>query len=168
MLRIISALFILILSNSCKDDSEINGAVEIYQIRKYDIKSGAYQIEENSVVTFDDPIIYYSDILAYDSSNYFFEISDQAKEKLLTPAFAQPGIPFAVKVSGKIIYTGYFWWSYSSGFCDWVVGDLSSIQVNKILKINLGYPGVTSNMIIPDRRNDPVLLRILKRDDKLK
>jgi hypothetical protein len=161
-------LFCLVLFDSCGTDSEIRGPIEIYRISTYQIASGTHQIDESSVVTSDMPLIRYADIQAYDATNYFFEISDQARSILLDPSFAQPGIPFAVKAGGKIIYTGYFWWSYSSAFCDWVVADLTFLQADKILQINLGYPGTTDNINIPDRRNDPALLEILRRDGKLK
>ncbi len=158
----------LILFTSCTNDSGITTPIEIYQIRSYATKAGTFQIDESTVKTFDSPIIYYQDIYSYDAANYSFEISDQAKRKLLEPAFAQPGVPFAVMASGRIIYTGYFWWSFSSGFCDWVVADLTFLSIDNILKMNLGYPGATDDMRIPDRRNDPALLQILRSDGKLK
>jgi hypothetical protein len=161
-------LLCLILFNSCGTDSQISGPVEIYRISTYEIASGTHQIDEGSVVTFDSPLIRYADIRAYDATNYFFEISDQARSTLLDPSFAQPGIPFALKAGGRIIYTGYFWWSYSSSSCDWIVADLTFLHTDKILKINLGYPGITDNIQIPDRRNDPALLQILRNDGKLK
>jgi hypothetical protein len=51
--------------------------------------------------------------------------------------------------------------------CQWVVADPLFYGINDGLKINLGYPGTWEGYEIPDKRNDPRILAVFRKDGKL-
>lgn len=109
----------------------------------------------------------YSDFLTYDPNTFSFNISDAAKETIKKLEHSVHGIAFAIKANNVLIYTGYFWPGYSSASCDWVVIDPMRLNLDNILDVRLGYPGLIEGQVIPDKRNDHRILEIFNSDNKL-
>jgi hypothetical protein len=143
------------------------GNVNFYLIASFDTIENSCQIDESTVITADTPIIEYADLLSYTPREYVFKITDKAKEIVANLPHSVFGLGFAVKANNTLIYTGYFWPSYSSLACSWVVADPLWTSMNNSLKIELGYPGLMEGVTIPDKRNDNRILDIFRRDDKL-
>jgi hypothetical protein len=163
-------LFIL-FANACeRDESNVNPAdkVELFLIHSYSRIDNSSQIDENSVVTEKKPFIYYSDFLSYDSTACVFELSDSATEAVKNIEYSSYGKAFAVKANDTLIYTGYFWSSYSSLSCEWTVIDPLMTSLGNEIQVKLGYPYLIPGQTIPDKRNDKRIIRIFKHDDKLK
>ncbi len=161
---------LVILTAGCKtneEDKNLRGKVELYLIDDFSRIGQSFQIDERSVVTKDVAFIEYPELLSYDPEAHVFRLSDKAKERIAKIEDIH-GVPFAVKANGILIYTGYFWWSYSSGMCDWVVIDPLFLEMGDELKVQLGYPGLTEGQVIPDNRNDKRIIEIFQRDNKLK
>ena len=74
---------------------------------------------------------------------------------------------FALVANQEIIYTGYFWSSFSSAICPWLTIDPLFAEISGELRVELGYPGLMEGMSIPDHRNDERILSILRHDRKL-
>ncbi len=163
------AIFSLIfITCNKKDDSKIiSGGVELYLLESYETIGNTFQIDESTVVTKERPLINYSDFISYDLKNHIFKISDKAKQLIQNIKFPVNGIPFAIKADNNLIYTGYFWPSYSSRSCNWVVMDPTNLSLGNELKVELGYPGQIEGTVIPDKRNDKQILDIFRRDNKL-
>ena len=159
----------LFLTSCEKDETDkaTGENVELYLIESYETTDIQYQIDENSVITKTNPIIYYSDFLSYDSNSYEFVISEESKNRIKNLEHSVYGIPFALKVDNEIIYTGYFWPGYSSQSCDWIVIDPFSINIDNEMKVELGYPGPVLGIEIPDDRNASKFLGVFRRDNKL-
>jgi len=96
------------------------------------------------------------------------ELSDKAIETLESLDYSVNGLAFAIKTNDTMIYTGYFWPSYSSASCDWVVIDPLMTSIGNKIQIRLGYPDLVQGQVIQDKRNDERIIRIFKRDNKLK
>lgn len=160
---------LVILTLSCQTDGEdkIHGQVGFYLIDDYSRIGQSFQIDERSVVTKEAAFIEYEELLSYDPEAHLFRLADIAKERIENLEDLH-GVPFAVKANGNLIYTGYFWQSYSSGICDWVVIDPLLVGIGDELKVQLGYPGLVQGQEIPDRRNDKRIIEIFQRDNKLK
>jgi hypothetical protein len=77
-------------------------------------------------------------------------------------------LAFAIKANDTLVYTGYFWPSYSSVSCDWVVVDPNMTGIGNTMQVSLGYPGLIQGKIIQDKRNDKRIVQILREDRKLK
>jgi len=77
------------------------------------------------------------------------------------------GSAFALTIDKEVIYTGYFWASFSSLMCDWIIIDPLNISGKNELTVKLGYPGMVVGDTIPDKRNDKRLLDVLRMDNKL-
>lgn len=154
-----------------KTDHEITKGdkVELYLLESYTkIENTRAQIDESTVITHDSPLITYSDFLSYDKSEYAFELSDEAKSTIMDLEHSVAGIAFAIKVDDDLIYTGYFWPSYSSASCDWVVIDPMHLYLGNTLLLRMGYPGPPEGVVIPDNRNDIRILNVFEADNKLK
>lgn len=160
---------LVILTVSCQTDDEDKnlGQVELYLIDDYSRIGQSFQIDELSVVTKEVAFIGYEELLSYDPEAHLFQLSGIAKERIENLEDIH-GVPFAIKADGKLIYTGYFWQSYSSGICDWVAIDPLLMRIGNELKVQLGYPGLVQGQVIPDRRNDKRIIEIFQRDNKLK
>ena len=157
-----------VLTYGCeKDGINSDGKVELYLLDSYSKIENSFQIDEATIKTQTSPLISYTDFISYDSINYTFELSDKAKNTIKNMEHSVHGVAFAVKANGTLIYSGYFWPSYSSASCDWVVIDpmMSSID-NKII-VSLGYPGLFQGQVIPDKRNDSRIIEIFEYDNKL-
>jgi len=113
------------------------------------------------------PLVYYSDFISYNSKTYIFVISNDSKDRIQNLEHSVHGIPFALKVDNNLVYTGYFWPSYSSAMCKWIVIDPMRLLISNELKVYLGYPWSQSVVGIPDKRNDNQILDIFRSDNKL-
>jgi predicted small secreted protein len=144
-----------------------NGEVELFLLDSYKTVGSTNQIDEKTVVTQASPLVAYSDIQSYDSRTCTFKLSDRAKEDIKNLEHSVHGIAFAVKANNVLVYTGYFWPSYSSASCDWVVADPGMLLLGNEISVRLGYPGLHEGQIIPDKRNDQRILDIFASDGKL-
>ena len=161
-------LFVVVNLISCHTDDVIPGKnVEFYLLKSFENIDNSCQINESTVVLMSDPLLRYTDLLIYDPNEYTYQLSSKAKDAINALDFPTSGLPFAVTVDGEIIYTAYFWPSYSSMSCQWAVTDPFLIDFNNGLKIELGYPGRFDGVEIPDKRNDPHILAVLRKDGKL-
>jgi hypothetical protein len=157
-----------LIVNGCEKDSNSNQKVELYLIDNYSKIGTTYQINESSVIMKGSPLIYYTDILSYDSTEFIFELSDRAVGAIKNLEHSVHGLAFAIKADNKLIYTGYFWPSYSSTSCGWIVIDPLTTSIGNKMQVRLGYPGLIQGQIIPDKRNDQRIIQIFKQDNKLK
>jgi hypothetical protein len=145
-----------------------NSKVELYLMDTYLKIGNSSQIDENSVVTENKPLIYYSDFLSYDSTECIFELSDRAIVAIKNLDHSVHGLAFAIKANDRLIYTGYFWPGYSSASCDWIVIDPFMTSIGNKIQVRLGYPGLIQGQTIQDKRNDERIILIFKNDNKLK
>jgi len=160
---------IALMNVGCDKKDFHHEKVELYLIESF-VKSedGHCKIDENTVVTKKSPLIGYSEIVSYDPESYTFELSDNAVKKIKNMELSVHGIPFAIKVDNILIYTGYFWPSYSSASCDWVtINPVRTYGSNQLI-VELGYPGHNEGDNIPDKRNDKRIIDTFKQDHKLK
>lgn len=158
--------FIFIACDKNETTNSQNGSVELFLLNSYKTIGSTYQIDEKTVVTKSQPLVTYSDFQSYDPSTYSFKISDTAKESIKNLNHSVHGIAFAIKANNVLIYSGYFWPSYSSASCDWVVIDPMMLLISNELTVQLGHSPSTVELI-PDKRNDKRILDIFTNDDKL-
>ncbi|MDD3788029.1 MAG: hypothetical protein PHO94_04970 [Petrimonas sp.] len=157
-----------ILTFGCeKDEVNSDEKVELFLLDSYSKIENSFQIDETTVKTKASPLISYSDFISYDSVNYEFQISDKAKNAIDEVEHSVFGVAFAVKANGILIYSGYFWPSYSSASCDCIVIDPMMTSVDDKIKVSLGYPGLIQGQVIPDNRNDSRIIMIFEKDNKL-
>lgn len=157
-----------VLTFGCeKDEISSDGKVELYLLDTYSKIENSFQIDETTIKTQASPLISYTDFISYDSINYTFELSDKAKNTIENMEHSVHGVAFAVKANGIPIYSGYFWPSYSSASCDWVVIDPMMTSIDNKIKVRLGYPGLIQGQVIPDKRNDSRIIKIFESDNKL-
>jgi hypothetical protein len=150
-----------------KEEIKLNGIVELYLLDSYAKVGNSFQIDETTITTKNPPLISYPDFISYDPKNYTFELSDKAKNAVWNMDHSVHGIAFTVQANGTIIYSGYFWPSYSSSSCDWIVIDPLMLGNDNALTVNLGYPGLVQGQTIPDHRNDGRIIEIFRNDNKL-
>lgn len=161
-------LLILSIFLSCeKNNGDVSGDVELFLIESFETIDQSCGIEISSVEIKLEPLISYSEIKSYNSKKYTFKISDKAREAVEGLEHSVFGLPLAFVANDEVIYTAYFWPSYSSGSCQWVVIDPLMVQMNNKLTVSLGYPGPFEGITIPDMRNSPMILDIFQRDKKL-
>ncbi len=158
---------ILLSFNSCKKSNEIkpSGQIDFYLLESYN--SNNFQIDESSIKLQNVPLINYSDIIWYDSTNHSFKITNDAKTKIKNLNHSTHGIAFAVLADNNLVYSGYFLPSYSSQSCNWIVIDPIEVDIYSEMKVKIGYPGLMQDVTIPDKRNDKQIINILARDNKL-
>ena len=142
--------------------------LEFYLIKDFQRVGTSAKIINSTVKLSDSVIIYYDEILSYNSDTYTFTVTESCANKLND--FKNNhihGKPFAVTVDKELIYTGYFWCGFSSSMVDWVTIDPLNYSGKNQLPVSLGYPGIFQGDYIPDNRNDYRILDILRRDSKL-
>ena len=158
----IIGIFSILIFGCEKDEINSNSKVELYLLDSYSKVQNSFQIDETTIKTQASPLISYTDFISYDSTNYTFELSDKAKYAIANMEHSVPGVAFAVKANGTLIYSGYFWPSYSSASCDWIVIDPIMTSVGNKITVSLGYPGLFQGQVIPDNRNDSRIIDILR------
>lgn len=156
-----------VLTIACNKDetNEMGDKVALYLLQSFSSGDDG-QIDEGTATIANTPLIPYADFQNYDASNHVFTISNTAKENLANMEVPVHGKAFAIAVDREIIYTGYFWPSYSSAICNWVVIDPLHVDDNT-MEVKLGYPSTPEDITIPDKRNNERILEIFRRDDKL-
>lgn len=159
----ILTLFILIFSG-CEKDS--GTGLEIYTLKDYETKSNSHEIIQGSEKLTKDPVIYYGDIIYYDSADHFFVIDSIKARKLSGINWPTGGTPFALAIDRNVIYSGYFIPGYSSSGSDWY--SIDPINIGGRLRVSLGYPGDRPDFKDPDRRNDSRIINLLRQDNKLR
>jgi len=164
---VVTLTSIFIACNKNENTDPKDGKVELFLLDSYKTIGNSYQIDEKTIITKSKPLVTYSDFLSYDSKTFSFKISDTAKENIKNLNHSVYGIAFAIKANNVLMYTGYFWPSYSSASCDWVVIDPGMLTLSNELSVQLGYPGFREDQIIPDNRNDQRILDIFASDGKL-
>jgi hypothetical protein len=153
---------------ACNDDGIPGDSVDFYALTDYQTQGPSMKIIESSVILSDSLIIPYNEIIYYRSKTHTFFITEHLSD-ILSDFEEHPlgRKPFALVADGELIYTGYFWYGFMSSGCDWVVIDPIDYSGENKITVRLGYPGLIDGDQIPDKRNDPRLLRILKKDRKL-
>jgi len=165
----ISVVFALLLFTGCTKPANVlfpSDGVEIYLLKSFETVGMSKKINEGSVVLNTSPLVRYSDIYSYDAVEHAFSINDRAVDAIKNVKHSVFGVAFALTVDGRVVYTGYFWPSYSSATCDWITIDPFVSEYTKKLKVYLGYPGDWAG--VEDRRNDERIITVLQRDKKLK
>ncbi len=171
MTRPIILILIISIFASCEKYQSVRQpgtGLEFYLIKDFQRVGTSAKIINSTVTLSDSVIIYYDEIISYDSDTYTFTVTESCANKLND--FKNNhihGTPFAVTVDKEIIYTGYFWCGFSSSMVDWVTIDPLNYSGKNRLRVSLGYPGLIQGDYIPDNRNDYRILDILKKDGKL-
>ncbi len=142
--------------------------LEFYFIGDFQKVGTSAKIINSTVKLSDSVIIYYDEIKSYNSDTYTFTVAESCADRLNDFKNTHiHGTPFAVTVDKEIIYTGYFWCSFSSASVDWVTIDPLNYSGKNQLRVSLGYPGLFEGDYIPDDRNDHRILDFLRADGKL-
>jgi hypothetical protein len=170
MAYLVLPVLVLFLHVSC-ERGEVTGVVELYLLESYETVDGPHQtgcrIDRSSAELESRPLIHYSDFLSYDPDEHLFRVSKDARDAVREMEHSVHGVAFGVTAGDELIYTGYFWPGYSSATCDWIVIDPIWSDMSNELRVQLGYPGMMEGWEIPDRRDDPRILAIFRRDGKL-
>jgi hypothetical protein len=167
------AVFVLFMLTGCDKNDDIQNnsdfGIEFYLLKEYKTEENVCRckIIENTVKIEHEPLIKYSDIISYNKNTYTFIISDSII--LYDPREYCPLLKkaFAVTIDKEVIYTGYFWSGFSSLGCNWIIVDLLKYYWKNEFIVELGYPGIIIGDTIPDKRNDPRILEVLRNDNKL-
>jgi hypothetical protein len=173
MKRRLLSFFVLVLMiygfTSCKkSDGDVIGEVEFYLLEEYATVNETPEIRPDSLVLSEDPLLRYADLTWYDARESYFSVTDGAREKIEGMEHSVSGIAFAVTANREVVYTGYFVPAYSSASVQWIVIDPIFWHLTNRMYVNLGYPGQWEGVEIPDLRNDERILRIFRRDGKLR
>ena len=162
---------LLFILNNCGQKEDFltsQGKVEFYLLESFETTGEHYfQIDEESAITEASAFLEYADLLTYNPDEYFFTISENAINKIENMDHSVHGVAYGIVVNNELIYTGYFWPSYSSMSCDWIVIDPLTLWNDNKLKVNLGYAPSIQKTDIPDTRNDPRLLSVFRVDRRL-
>ncbi|MFC2112930.1 hypothetical protein ACFLTA_06655 [Bacteroidota bacterium] len=163
MKTVLGILSMLIMISACDKESINPNAgknVEFYLLDNDMTDIYDMAISPDIAILNDSVLIGYDDIISYNLKTYDFKVSGDVMERLNSYE------AFAVTVDKEVIYTGYFWTSISSRIVNTIVIDLVFTEENT-LHVQLGYPGLMDGMTIQDKRNDPRILDVLRRDKKL-
>lgn len=145
-----------------------DGGIEIYLLKTYTKGLNTSQIIKESIVLEDTALINDAEIYTYNQNTYTFTVAAR-KIKWLNDFQTNKthGRAFAVSVDNTVIYTGYFWASFSSASVDWITIDPLNISGRNTLTVRLGYPGLSPGMIIPDLRNDSRIIEYMRSTNRL-
>ena len=160
---VIMTVLLLVLV-SCEKDS-VSG-LEIYLLTDYQKKSSGFEIIAGSETLSKNPIIYYSEIVSYDSTNHYFQIETTKAQELNQKKWSVQGTAFSLTINKLIIYSGYFMPSYSSLGIDWITID--PLSIDSKIRVSLGYPVDWNQLKDRDPRNDVRIIDLLIKDNKLK
>lgn len=166
-LLLLMFLFSTLVFACDKNDDPVVGEVEFFLLDSYETYGNTPAIDATTAVLENTPFLSYADLVSYNSETYTFELSAAGVEAVKDQSYPVDGKAFGVVANGNLIYTGYFWPSYSSMSCHWVVIDPTLTEINNQLRVRLGYPGEANDGSIPDERNEDVILDVFKRDGKL-
>ena len=167
--RIIILLGFAIYFSACQKERDLNiqyinvKGLSLYLIDSYE-STGSHAIDESSIKVNKDALLSDEDFVSYDSSHHSFTISTSAMQMIQDLEHSTSGIPFALLADGALVYSAYFWPSYSSASCDWIVTDPLSMPDNT-MSMKLGYASAATD--IPDRRNHRRLINALDATGRL-
>ena len=164
---LVFSLLIPCLFSCDKKSTPVTGEVELYLLEEYETVDESPEIELNSIVLEQDPLISYPGFKSYHANEFYFNITENAREAVEEHTWTVGGTAFAVTADKEVIYTGYFVPMYSSIAVQWIVIDPFFWHTNSNMYVSLGYPGQLEGFVIPDPRNDPRILDIFRRDGKL-
>ncbi len=168
--QIIILLGLILFSFACQKESDLNipfinvKGISLHLLDAYEIDGNSRAIDESSVRLSKDALLSDGDFISYDSNLHTFTISTSGRQRIKDLEHSTSGIPFALLADGALIYTAYFWPSYSSASCDWIVTD-PIIMPDNTLSMKLGYASASSD--IPDRRNHERLINRLRASGRL-
>lgn len=160
----------LLLSCSKADDGNPAGAsgkVEIYLLNKVEWVPGRCEVDAARSIPDSRPIITNSDIIAYYSSVYEFDVNADAFKRIVG---LSDKTPFVVTLNKEVIYYGVYKPFISSSSCDHsITMSTLSYNINEFrLQMRLGYPGLLQGITVEDLRNHNNLLSALEKQGKLK
>lgn len=166
---ITAAVIVLFLSFPACDtySGDAEGEVELYLLDSYENLDQSWGIEKSSVALEKQPLIAYSGFKSYNSKKHFFRITNSAAKKVEDLEHSVHGLAFAIVANDEVIYTAYFWPSYSSASCMWLVVDPFRMSGTNELHVEKGYPWMIDGVEIPDERNNEKILDIFRRDGNL-
>lgn len=159
----VSVLLLIGVSCNKSGQSNIEGGVALHLLSDYEVNNESErEIIFESAVTEEEPFISYTDLVIYNRTNYEFTITEKAKEKISNMDHSVSGIAFGLMANNDLIYTGYFRPSFSS-FANraLVIDPVSTSLVNENKMKIQSFHG------IEDKRNDPSIINIFSRDNKL-
>lgn len=124
------------------------------------------EINVNKVSISGEAIILYKNIISYDTASHIITLSYPVDSLKIKKDIN--GTPVLITLDGEKIYGLWFWSSFSSAICNWIVvvpdSPFDSLRQNQ-LKIDLGYP--TSKYFKGnDPRNNPKIISRLVTDGK--
>lgn len=166
MLKWISLVILNFFTSSF--ENAVKWEVEIYLLGTEAERPMPSRIEESNL-----PFIADSEILGYEviqrhpnrEATYSIVFSEAARDKLSkldVPVCC--GRHFVVAVNKSPIFDGYFWSTYSSYSCDFLVAEVSPLNN---FKIRNGYPKEHSFGNLPDPRRDRRLLQAFSKTKRL-
>jgi hypothetical protein len=171
MRRAIFILMLIMVLSGCEKFQalrEPGKGVEFYYISDYQKIGNTFKINNFTVNLSDSVLIGDEEIISYDPDTYTFRVTGACADRLGNFRTNQlQGATFAVTVNKQLVYTGYFWFSFSSMSVDWITIDPLLCPNTRSLRVSLGYPGIFGSDYIPDNRNDQKLINYLRNDGKL-
>ena len=151
------ALFILVVllvgMMSCQKDD------------KSDTSTGIHFYKNEKV---SDVIVSYDEIMGYDSTQYIFQVSPSAWNRLkdeISPGYPDPHFSFGVALNQQLIYSAKYVPGYYSSSQHDVITFL--LVEPDLVYVTLGYPSSPGLFTGEDLRNDSRLLNQLEKDHKL-
>jgi hypothetical protein len=147
-------IILLAVSYSCSKDKSFEPLDIYYQAK--------LSVNDTTILT---DMIYYKDIIGYDTSNYAFLIDTNAVKRLKKYFFPNGGLPFTVNVLGEKIYSGKFFPLYSQTLPYGITIDPYTIGNKLTVKIDYGFCRTDNELI--DSRNDKRIISILQKDKKI-
>lgn len=162
-------LFSISVFSACdrENSEDVTGVVELFMLESFETVDASCRIDNSTAKLEHQPLIRYADFLSYDPEGHIFTLSEDAAETVENMEHSVHGVAFGVTADDELVYTGYFWPGYSSATCNWITIDPLSLYQGNELRVQLGYPGMMEGWEIPDTRNDPRIIAIFRRDEKL-
>ncbi len=168
--QIIVLLGFSIYFSACQKERDLNiqyinvKGLALHLIDSYESNASSRAIDESSIKLNKDALLRDEDFISYDRNQFSFTISASAMQKIQDMEHSTSGIPFALLADGALVYSAYFWPSYSSASCDWIVTNPLFMPANT-MSMQLGYASVAKD--IPDRRNHTRLIGVLDATGRL-
>lgn len=150
--------------SGCEKQAETG--LEIYLLTDYQKKAPAADIISGSEKLSENPIISYNDIILYDSSEHYFQVTESLARELREMKWSTQGTAFSVTINKQIIYSGYFMPGYSSLALNWI--SIDPLAFDSKIRVTLGYPVDWPQFQGRDPRNDTRIINYLRKDNKLK
>jgi hypothetical protein len=150
-------VIVFCFSAGCEKNESSNSSNGVTFTRISSEDGGDYELDGN--------IVNYNEIIGYDSTEYVFQLSEEAGERIRSIDYPVSPTRFAIAVDGKLIYVANFIPGYSSMSCEDCL-TIEPYSYNNKYNVQLGYPGSNYFSGI-DPRNDKRIILRLKRDNKL-